>query len=155
MNAHIALTVPHAWHHIRLTRKRVTDALVDADSVLRSAGAMTASELLENAIKYGEDVPAAPNISFSMVAEGGRLQFEVSNGATQTSGVRELQQRIDEVSRAPDKATLYMRRLEQLLANPTESGKLGIYRIAFEGKFDLECRYFDQVVTVIATRVVQ
>jgi len=39
-----------------------------------------------------------------------------------------------------------------LLAHPDESGKLGVYRIGFEGGFELACEYTKSVVTVTATR---
>ena len=113
---------------------------------------MTASELTENAVKYGEDVPAAPHVAFAMWLEESKVTIRVSNGTRDLLGVRQLQLRVDEVGHAPDKAALYIARLEELLINPTESGKLGIYRIAFEGGFELQCEYADEVVTVTATK---
>ena len=43
-------------------------------------------------------------------------------------------------------------RLEELLMHPSTSAKLGIYRIAHEGRFDIDCTYVNEVVTVTATR---
>jgi hypothetical protein len=145
-------TLPHAWQHIRAIRKSVGDALAEADPGFRTAAAMVASELVENAVKYGEAVPAAPGIHFALLEAGGQLRIEVSNGCTDGDGVHELQARVKEIARAPDKAALYMARLEALLARPDESGKLGLYRIAFEGKFDLQWSYRNAVVTMTATR---
>lgn len=152
MHATIAISVPHAWQYVRTIRHKVEDSLKGFDSGVRSATVMTAAELVENAIKYGESVTAAQSVSFAMVVDETSMRIEVCNGSMDVAGVGELLQRIEEVSRAPDKAALYMRRLEELMAVPTESGKLGIYRIAFEGKFDLRCKYADQVVTVTAVR---
>ena len=67
-------------------------------------------------------------------------------------GVAELQRRVQEVHGAEDKQALYFARLEELLANADESGKLGIYRVGFEGGFDLQLDYTNNVVTVTATR---
>jgi len=152
MRVELNVVVPHAWHNVRNIRERVSQALGESDPGLRSAAVMTASELTENAIKYGEDVIAAPSVAFSLTADDDGVRIQVSNGCLSTDGMRQLQERIDAVTNAPDKAALYMARLEELLANPEESGKLGIYRIAFEGKFDLACSYENQVVTVVATR---
>jgi anti-sigma regulatory factor (Ser/Thr protein kinase) len=151
-HAVVRVTLPHAWQYIRTIRAQVRDALKDCDSARRAAAVMTASELLENAIKYGEDLPGASSISFALTAEGEWVCIEVSNGSADREGIRELQRRVDDVARASDRAALYMARLEELLAKPTESGRLGLYRIAFEGQFDLQCRYTDNLVTVIATR---
>lgn len=148
-------SLPHTWDHIRKIRKQVGDALQDSDPNLRSAAMMVTSELVENAVKYGEEVPAAPHISLSMTVNGEQLVIVVTNGCADLSGVRELQKRIDEITAAPDKSTLYMARLEELLADPSESGKLGLYRIAFEGQFEIDFRYTDQVVSITATRLYQ
>jgi len=148
-------SLPHAWDQIRKIRKNVGDALSGYDSSLRAAATMVTSELIENAVKYGEEVPAASHILLSMSMEGGRLVISVSNGCADGPGVRQLEGRIREIAEAEDKAALYMARLEQLLAEPTESGKLGLYRIAFEGEFDLQFSYVDNVVRITATRSFQ
>jgi hypothetical protein len=130
----------------------VGDALEGYDSQLRHAATMTASELVENAVKYGEDVAAAPNIVFSFCFDGDQMQIVVSNGGTDLNGKRKLQDRVQQIADAPDKGALYMARLEELLADQTESGELGLYRVAFEGGFELRVTCTDDVVSVIATR---
>jgi hypothetical protein len=152
MDTNITVHVPHTWSHVRIIRERVGEALRGAAPALRSAAMMTASELTENAVKYGEDVPEADHVAFAMWLDESRVTIRVSNGTRDKLGVRELQRRVDEVRSTPDKAALYVARLEELLVNSTESGKLGIYRIAFEGGFALQCDYIDDVVTVTATR---
>ena len=146
------LSLPHTWDHIRRIRKDVGEMLKDSAPSLRSAAMMVTSELVENAIKYGEDVPAATQISLSVKCDPEQLRISVSNGSTDRAGIVELERRIDEIMRATDRSTLYLARLEELLAEPTESGKLGLYRIAFEGEFDLLFSYADNVVTITATR---
>lgn len=128
------------------------DALKEYDPALATAAMMVTSELIENAVKYGEEVPASAQIKLSMTMNDNRLIISVTNGCIDGPGVRQLEKRIREIAEAPDKATLYMERLEQLLAEPTESGKLGLYRIAFEGEFDLSYAYRDNVVCITATR---
>jgi hypothetical protein len=152
MGTSIGVRVPHTWSHVRIIRERVGEELLGAGPALRSAAMMTASELTENAVKYGEDVPAAAHVAFDMWLDESRVTIRVSNGTRDKLGVRELQRRVNEVRNAPDKAALYTARLEELLVKPSESGKLGIYRIAFEGGFGLQCEYADDVVTVTATR---
>lgn len=148
-------SLPHAWDQIRRIRHSVGDALKDLDPSLCSAAMMVASELIENAVKYGEAVPASSDIQLSMSLNGGRLVLCVSNGCADRAAVAQLGQRIQEIADAPDKAALYMARLEQLMTETSESGKLGLYRIAFEGEFDLSFSYRDGVVSITATLSLQ
>jgi hypothetical protein len=87
-----------------------------------------------------------------MDASPAMLSMSVVNGSTNAAGVAELERRVQELRAAEDKQALYLARLEQLLADADESGKLGIYRIGFEGGFDLQLEYTNDVVTVTATR---
>ena len=152
MQAHLQLTFEPMWPNVREIRQRVGSALEDCPAALRSAAIMTSSELVENAIKYGESVPAAKTVTFQLEATPDRLYIRVVNGSTNAQGVAELGRRVEELQRASDKQALYLARLEQLLANADDSGKLGIYRVGFEGGFDLQLDYRNSVVTVTATR---
>ena len=142
------------WDNVDLLRMSVQSCLT---AVLRDVDgseliAIVTGELVENAIKYGESVPAARTVTFSLEATSGEVRIRVANGSTNAHGVAELGRRVEEVRGAADKQALYLARLEQLLAEADESGKLGIYRIGFEGGFDLECDYSNEVVTMTATR---
>jgi anti-sigma regulatory factor (Ser/Thr protein kinase) len=145
-------SLPHAWDQIRKIRKSVGEALQGFDPALSEAAMMVTSELIENAVKYGEEVPSAREIQLSMSTDHGQLVIIVSNGCADLHGVKQLQQHVQEIADAPDKSALYMGRLEQLMSHPNESGKLGLYRIAFEGEFDLKLTYHDHIVAVTATR---
>ena len=148
----VSVSLPHTWDHIRQIRGRVAEALKDADESLRSATVMVTSELLENAVKYGEAVPTARNISVSLKVTETSIVIRVTNGSADAGAVATLARRVDEIMSAPDKSVLYFARLEELMSEPTETGKLGLYRIAFEGRFDIRLSYKNQVVTMIATR---
>ncbi len=152
MDTRLQLTFDPMWLNVRRIRQSVSTALEARGAGLRNAAMMTASELVENAIKYGESVPGAETVLFSLEATPTVCRIRVVNGSTNATGVAELRRRVDELARAQDKQTLYMARLEQLLANAEESGMLGVYRIGFEGGFELACDYTNNVVTVTATR---
>src|SRR5262245_13722253 len=151
----VSVSLPHTWDHIRQIRGRVAEVLREADSSLRSAAVMVTSELVENAVKYGEAVPAAPQISVSLTTSETSITIIVTNGSADASGVAALTRRVDEVMRAPDRSALYLARQEELMSQPTETGGLGLYRIAFECEFAIELSYREQVVTMPATRAVQ
>jgi anti-sigma regulatory factor (Ser/Thr protein kinase) len=152
MQAHLQLSFEPMWPNVREIRQRVGAALEGCAAQLRSAAVMTASELVENAIKYGESVPAARTVTLLLEATSESICIRVVNGSTNAVGVAELERRVQELRRTEDKQALYLARLEQLLANADESGKLGIYRIGFEGGFDLALDYLNDVVSVTATR---
>jgi hypothetical protein len=128
------------------------DELSDASPNIRKAASMVASELLENAIRYGESVPESEEIRFAFGKSAGVYRITVANGARPGDNVERLQERIRSVNEAEDRSALYISRLQELLDEPSEFSGLGIYRIGFEGGFDLECSYSANVVTVVATR---
>src|ERR1041384_3846805 len=115
MEAHLQLTFAPMWPSVREIRQRVGAAL------------MPASERVENAIKYGESVGGAQTVTFVLDVTPAQLSIRVVNGSTNAQGVAELERRVEELRSAPDKQALYLTRLEQLLADADESGKLGIY----------------------------
>jgi hypothetical protein len=151
-DTHLQLSFAPQWPHVREIRERVGAALESCPAPLRSAAVMTSSELVENAVKYGESVPAAQTVTFLLEATAARLSIRVANGSTNAAGVAELQRRVKEMHGAKDKEALYLARLEEILVNPEESDRLGIYRIGFEGGFDLQLDYQNEVVTITATR---
>jgi len=152
MEAHLQVTFSPMWPNVREIRERVGAALEHYPAQLRSAAIMTSSELVENAVKYGESVPAAKGGTFVLESNADGLSIRVANGSTNAVGVAELKRRVTELNSAVNKEALYLARLEELLANPDDSGRLGVYRIGFEGGFDLRLEYRDEVVTVTATR---
>ena len=152
MEAHLELTFEPMWPNVRKIRQQVGAALEACRQELRTAAMMTASELVENAIKYGENVTAAPTVTFSLEATSRQIVIRVINGSTNRAGVAELERRVKELATATNKQALYQARLEQLLAHADDSGKLGIYRIGFEGGFDLALDYQNDVVAMTATR---
>lgn len=155
MSVQLSRNLPHHWSCVREIRTEVTQALAAYPSVLRYAGMMTASELLENAVKYGDAVRAAPLIQFAMSANSKLIEIVVASGSTKLEQVQELERHVNEITGAQDRASTYFGRLRELVTHPSESGKLGIYRIVFEGEFDLDVAFADEVVTVRAKRVVE
>ncbi|WP_437679177.1 hypothetical protein [Sorangium sp. So ce131] len=113
---------------------------------------MTACELLENAIKYGEEVPAARAILFTLGLTGDTIHIVAINGCTDQRSAKRLLCCVQSLRDAANKEDLYVARLQELLAGPSENTSLGIYRIALEGGFTLGATYANEVVTVTATR---
>lgn len=152
MATSIEVTIPTFWQHVRELRGAVDLALQEYAEELRSSAVMAASELIENAIKYGESVPECPSARFSLSVMNSTLTLEVSNGCTSPKTIADVSAHIDRINQAPDKFSLFLERLQEMLENPTVTGKLGLYRIAFEGQFAMSCKYQSNVVTLRAWR---
>lgn len=152
MNEQFALSIPLAWQYVRQVRSALAEALGGHDERLRRAAIMTGSELVENAIKYGESVESLTHVLFSFDLGPREITLHIANGTTNLDGVRELGHQLDLITAAPDKERLYMGRLRELIADPSQTGGLGLFRIGFEGRFGLSWSYREQVVTVTATR---
>lgn len=144
------------WATVRQIRYKLHAVLEAYPEEVRYAAGMVATELLENAIKYGDSSAAAhPQIHFSFTLRQGICRISVTNGASSDEHFHRLKACIDEVSATKDKAALYMQRLHELLDRPSPETGLGIYRIGYEGEFELEGHGQAGVVTVTATRSVQ
>ena len=146
------MPVRTVWSEVAAVRDRVQELLGDVPEAVRTAAVMTASELVENAVKYGESVPGAENASVVVEKDGEHLRIVVENGVAAAETVEDLMRHVERVTNAEDKTKLYVERLRELMTSGGGASKLGIYRIACEGGFDLECTYAGQVVTVTASR---
>lgn len=152
MSDQFSIAIPHTWHYVRRLRDRMMENLADAPEWLRSAATMAAGELVENAVKYGEPTPGHDEIRFLMRMDPDLLTMEVSNGTRNAAGVKELIAHVATIQSTSDREALYLDRLRYLLEHPKETGKLGIYRIAYEGGFDVDVEHKDNVVVVRAKR---
>jgi hypothetical protein len=147
----MSMTLSTAWEQVGSLRESVGDSLLFAPDEVKDATVMTAAELVENTIKHGAH-GAGEKAMFSMRIEDGQVVLEVSNTVPTEHGAADLIQRVARIAAAPDKSELYLARMTELMTNPEARGGIGLYRIAFEGQFDLEARRQGSVVTVRATR---
>ncbi len=145
-------SIPLLSYLLRDLRKFVDDAVRELPQDVRDATIMVAVELASNAIKHGVSVPELQAASIALTVTSTEICFEASNGVPSIEAMHGLQRRIEQISTAESREQLYMERLQQMLDDPRETGKLGLLRIGFEGRFDLRCSYSDQIVTVVATR---
>lgn len=156
MQTELIRDIPMAWSHIREARRLVQDALSGCEAELREAAGMTISELIENAMKYGENVPAMEGARFRLSVDEAAIEIEVKNGAADDGSVDKLEATIAAITAATDRdarEALYIGRLQEMLEDPSAGGRLGLYRIGYEGGMDLTMTCVDQVVTVTARRV--
>jgi len=143
---------PVVWGHIREARKLAREALAGFDKDIWDATAMTVSELLENALKYGTSVATMPGATFVLIVEGAEIIVEVTNGFESAENIDALCRAINALKEAPDKEALYVARVQELLTAAGSSARLGLLRIGYEGGFDLSYTRSDSTITVTARR---
>lgn len=148
----LRITIPLIWRYTQEIRHKVAALLNDYPEHLRQGAVMVASELVENAVKYGEASKSSPEVVFSFSVEEQRLVIQVSSGAGDESQLRELKETIQRIREAPNREELYVDRLRQLIADSTQFGKLGLYRVGSEGHFDLSVEFKENLVIVTAIR---
>ena len=152
MDKTLCIEIPVAWHFIRNIKRLIEENLASFPESLRYATSMVAAELIGNAIKYGESTPEAPHATFFMQVTDQKIVIEVRNGVTSPERVRDVTQRVEQMSTSPSKEDVYLERLQELLSGSSRGSQLGLYRIGYEGEFDLDCTYTGSVLSVRATR---
>ncbi len=112
-----------------------------------------ASELCENAIKYGTAVPGMEEIQFELRLTGQQITIQVSNGIPANDDLAELKAIISAIKRTSDPAKLYNDRLQALMESPNRrKTQLGLYRIVHEAGFKLDYTYHNRILCMIASR---
>ena len=130
-----------------VTMAAATVSHVPADC--REAVSMAVTELCENLVKYVEG--GTPG-TLSVEDDHGTIRLRVINPNCSPADavlVRETVERL----RTTDARVLYRERLTELFKNPSASrSRLGLLRVAFEGKFRLIANYRAPVLEIIAER---
>lgn len=149
----LTLSLPGGmWNRIREVRRCVAEATAHLSREISAAAEMVTGELVENAVKYGTIVPGLDDVVVHVRVEDREVKILVTNGVGATAAADEVAARIARIQASPSREALYVGRLEELLRTPGAAGGLGLYRIGYEGKFELSCECVGQVLTVKATR---
>jgi hypothetical protein len=112
--------------------------------------AMVTGELLENAIKYGDWENSTQYLRLAVSGRADRARIMVDNPTT-PAGFDELKKSLDWMNGFDDAEAAFRARLLAIAttADPAVS-RLGIVRIAYEGRCTLNADYRDGVVSVYA-----
>jgi hypothetical protein len=112
--------------------------------------AMVTGELLENAIKYGVWVSEEQHLRLGVSGKADLAQITVENPAT-LEAFDELQKSLEWMNGFADAEAAFRARLLALATttDPTVS-RLGVVRIAYEGRCTLRAEYADGIVKVCA-----
>ncbi len=146
--------ISSVWGTAKNIMNEVETALNKSGKGVGYAGKMVTAELIENAIKYGSHSEAERGILFCMNFKNNKIVIEVSNRINNQDDYDNLVEHIDIINATDDIKGLYVDRLRVRMENQQKKTQLGLYRIAYEGEFNLAHEYENNVVTVIATREV-
>ena len=154
MTNDLLLKLPSHWDLLEEIRVALRKRLANLHPELLQATVMTASELTENAIKYGQRTDACHEATFRFALTSAHITIEVRNGLANAAQFDHVRHQVQEIDRATDLLELYATRLRELLERNVSSGSagLGLCRIAAEGKFSLACTCDHNVLTMTATR---
>jgi hypothetical protein len=153
---HLSYQIDPNWDIVKQIREQVVGALAAYPEDLRQASQMTASELIENAVKYGADTGADVGINFDLTATEQQITITVSNRILTQEDYAEVRRYLDLIN-APDAnpETLYLNRHQALTMEPSgEKTQLGLFRIAYEGEFTLHYHFEQGLLTIRAVREV-
>jgi hypothetical protein len=151
----ISLSITPAWSILKEIQEKTETFLKkkDTNQHIVEATIMCASELVENAIKYGYSSDLNSNITFDMSMDADRVIIKVSNGIKDNEDLKKVKTHIERLKETNDPGKLYTERLMQLMENPKPGvSQLGLYRIAYEGDFKLDYIYENGLLTIIASR---
>lgn len=143
------------WNIVKIIRDKIADLVDSRGEDLAHACKMTASELVENAIKYGCAIAKGKGIEFSFSLKDNEVAVKVVNRVINTADFETVKAHINTINSSTNPQELYIKRLSTLLENPElDQSQLGLYRIAFEGEFRLAYEYepSGKILTVTATK---
>lgn len=150
---HFNYQVNPIWGTVKEIRDRVKELLVGYPNELVDSAQMTASELVENAVKYGASVDAGGGIQFDFYVDDDMLKIVSKNTIRSDSDFSNLKEHFDKINSAEDPTELYSERLMELLNEPGQTGsQLGLYRIITEGQFHLDIQLNEKLVEITAHR---
>ena len=145
--------IPQTWDMVRKIRADVQTLLHAQPPTMATAAVMVASELAENAIKYGTSVDATPNASLDVNVTDEMIVITATNGVTNTSHAALVLNTVEKIKSAEDSERLYIGRLMQIAEqNEPDRSQFGLLRIAHEGQFQIECKYENNVLRITASR---
>jgi hypothetical protein len=158
VNFHLELPLQPEWQNVDLLRLAILNCLsaVFGDPDLSESVGIVTSELLENAIKYGDWAQARGRFLLLNVRGGGSVvKVEVSSPIDDGSPhVTRIQSTIDWIRGFPSAREAYIARMRDIAEHGEKSGesKMGLVRIAYEGPCAIEADFRpDGVMRVKAT----
>jgi hypothetical protein len=138
---HVELPIRAEWDTIEPLRASVLACVraVFQDVSMSETLSMIATELVENAVKYGDWTRRDPAARFTLRVAGDEdaVEVVVSNPVHPAAGTERLLHEVRRIADASSAEDVYLERMRALAATPGGEGGLGLARVAFEGQCEL------------------
>jgi anti-sigma regulatory factor (Ser/Thr protein kinase) len=145
------------WQVVHQIHTRIIQFLKERQIQNSNADALLlgCTELIENAVKYGKAQPGCNDIEFIMQMDDEKMvNIIVRNGVASEEDVKIIKEILKQIKKAKDLQKLYHSRLLILLEKPKpKRTQLGLYRLAYEGQFDINYEYDNKVITITAIKI--
>jgi hypothetical protein len=143
------------WNEVDKLREKLESELTLDNPDLEYEIKMAASELVENAVKYSERLLEEDySIFVRVLITGRKVQVSVTDRIDFTRELNPLLLKIKSLKKKRNAKRLYIERLKELKTshNHPEGTQLGIYRVAYEGGFNLDYKIRKDNLTIIAEK---
>jgi hypothetical protein len=146
-----------AWQKVEPIRVAILNCLsaVLGDRELGEAVGIVTSELLENAIKYGDwSRDEGRSLTVTVLGMGREVDVEVASPVgVESAHLARLQELLAWIRHFPSTREAYIARMRAIAdeANPRGESRMGLVRIAYEGPCAIEANEDAGLLTVRAT----
>jgi hypothetical protein len=149
----IHFEIKPVWGVISEIADQIATLMENEKPDLGDATRMVASELIENAVKFGTFTGKNNLIIFDLGIENDIITIKVVNKAEVKKNIENVRRIIGEINGPASPKELYTRRLRELMEKPKPGeSMLGLYRIAYEGEYKLSHELSGDLLVVSAKR---
>ena len=159
INFHLELPIGPEWQNVDRLRLAILNCLaaVFGDQDLSESVGIVTSELLENAIKYGDWTRRErPFLTLSVRGNGDEVRVEVASPVeSHSTHLENVQKTITWIQKFPNAREAYIARMHAIAADTDEAGvsRMGLVRIAYEGPCAIEARIVEPAVLHITASI--
>ncbi|MBP7553070.1 MAG: ATP-binding protein [Spirochaetes bacterium] len=114
---------------------------------------MVVSELLENSVKYCPPENNNQDIKLQFINDNKTVKIIVTNNIKSTDDKKNIEETIGKIQNSPESNNLYLERIREILYQK-EHGKsqMGLYRIVYEGEFEITYSIDDDKLSITAVK---
>lgn len=139
------------WAVIFQIKKQISLNLKGYPKSFVDSAEITASELLENAIKYGGGPAADSKVGFEMEVSEFNAKIRVTNLIGSREHLQNFERIMNRIRSSENRKILYTQRLKEILENPhTSRCELGLYRLALDPRYELNYVLDNEKLMLIA-----
>lgn len=149
----LQIDIEPTWSAISNIRETLGEILSSVSTPIREAVQITATELLENAMKYRSEKSKNENIKIEFNYDHENIEIKVSNKFENDEDFQRLIATVNKIKEESNPKSLYEERLKEIYDNDDDKhNRLGLFRIIHECGFDLHCNQEKSELSVIAKK---